>query len=140
MDEIIQQNGDESGDFLTTNVNEYFNAFLSLFKQSGADQLLYRHNLTGDTYNKLIYNAYVNKFINHPLDIIQQEEKYSQYEENTISKIYAAYFVNEGYHLSDVGHFKDEDLFYIAYELISKAFIETCQPFSGSPQIVMLQL
>ena len=121
---IIQQNGDESGNFLTTNVNEYFSAFLSLFKQRGADKLLYRHNLTGDTYNKLIYNAYVNKFINHPLDIIQQEEKYSQYDENTISKLYAAYFVNEGYHLSDVGHFKDEDLFYIAYELISKHDID----------------
>lgn len=124
VDEIIQQNGDESGNFLTTNVNEYFNAFLSLFKQSGADKLLYRHNLTGDTYNKLIYNAYVNKFINHPLDIIQQGGQHSQYEENTISKIYAAYFVNEGYHLSDVEHITDEDIFYIAYELISKRDID----------------
>lgn len=124
VNEIIQQNGDESGNFLTTNVNEYFSAFLSLFGQSGTDKLLYRHNLTGDTYNKLIYNAYVNKFINNPLDIIQQEKKYSQYEENTISKIYAAYFVKEGHHLSDVGQIKDEDLFYIAYELISKHDID----------------
>lgn len=101
VDRIMQQHQGE--DFLTSNESEFFEAYISLFGQSGANELIYRRQIGSKALNNLLYNA-ASMGMAIPWEMSNNSEKYSEYEDDINVKLYFRKKLIDGIDLSKIEH------------------------------------